>query len=206
MEPKGLPLQERSRQTFEAILHAAGTLLAEVGVEKFSTNLVCKRAGLTPPALYRYFPNKYALLKALGARLMEVQDAAAYEWIEQGGLDGRSVPDMAAKHLHVLQRMVEITEDFPGGPWILRAMNAVPMMRECRQLSVDAVARRIFDHMAKQEPSIDSARWMPAIYLTTGLSMTVVEMVLETPAVERDALLVQASLMNARYFAGLLAE
>ena len=30
----------------------------EVGIERLSTNLVCERAGLTPPALYRYYPNK----------------------------------------------------------------------------------------------------------------------------------------------------
>ena len=43
-------------------------MLEEVGFERLSTNMICKRAGLTPPALYRYFPNKYAVLKELGER------------------------------------------------------------------------------------------------------------------------------------------
>ena len=45
--------------------------VSDVGIERLSTNLVCERAGLTPPALYRYFPNKYALLSELGQRLMQ---------------------------------------------------------------------------------------------------------------------------------------
>ncbi|WP_445380862.1 TetR/AcrR family transcriptional regulator, partial [Pseudomonas syringae] len=52
----------------------------EVGIERLSTNLVCERAGLTPPALYRYFPNKYALLTVLGERLLEKQNERIDHW------------------------------------------------------------------------------------------------------------------------------
>jgi len=83
LETKLKPQQNRARSTYDAILEAAGELLAEVGVERLSTNLVCKRAGLTPPALYRYFPNKYALLKELGERLMADQDEAVFAWQEK---------------------------------------------------------------------------------------------------------------------------
>ena len=47
--------------------------LADVGIERLFTNLVCERGGLTPPALYR-FPNEYALPSELGRRLMERQN------------------------------------------------------------------------------------------------------------------------------------
>ena len=81
---KKQPAQQRATETFERILEVTAQTLADVGIERLSTNLVCERAGLTPPALYRYFPNKYALLSELGQRLMqrydfELTDFAAYE-------------------------------------------------------------------------------------------------------------------------------
>ena len=74
------PNQKRSQQTLDRILVAAADLLEEIGFERLSTNLICKRAGLTPPALYRYFPNKYAVLKELGERLMIRQNELLEEW------------------------------------------------------------------------------------------------------------------------------
>ena len=63
---KNRPRQERAKRTYESILVAAAELLVEVGVERISTNLIAERAGITVPALYRYFPNKYAVINALG--------------------------------------------------------------------------------------------------------------------------------------------
>jgi AcrR family transcriptional regulator len=60
------PSRPTGVSTFEYLLRTAGQLLGEVGFEGLSTNLICKRAGMTPPALYRYFPNKYAVLQELG--------------------------------------------------------------------------------------------------------------------------------------------
>ena len=80
LDTKTLPRQGRAQETFERILSITAELLAEVGIERLSTNLICERAGLTPPALYRYFPNKYAVLHALGERLMGAQNALLADW------------------------------------------------------------------------------------------------------------------------------
>ena len=58
LDRKRVPTQTRALETCERILDAAATLLGEVGIERLSTNLICERAGLSPPALYRYYPNK----------------------------------------------------------------------------------------------------------------------------------------------------
>src|SRR5580698_5240605 len=84
------PLQRRARATKERLLDVAGELLAEVGVERISTNLICARAGMTPPALYRYFSDKYAVLEALGQRLMDRQNTALFDWLDRcapGGVE-----------------------------------------------------------------------------------------------------------------------
>src|SRR5678815_5337556 len=71
---RAAPKQERAMQTRERLLDVAGELLGKVGIERISTNMICARAGLTPPALYRYFKDKYAVLEALGLRLMDRQN------------------------------------------------------------------------------------------------------------------------------------
>src|SRR3954465_6076391 len=84
-----LPRQERSQQTYDLVLRVAGELLAEVGMDSISTNMICARAGVTPPALYRYFDDKHAVLEALGRRLMMRQNDVLEHWIaryEPGGI------------------------------------------------------------------------------------------------------------------------
>ena len=65
VSPRSQPKQERAQVTYDLLLDVAGQLLAEVGFERISTNMICARAGLTPPALYRYFKDKYAVIEAL---------------------------------------------------------------------------------------------------------------------------------------------
>ena len=66
IERKTAPIQDRSRATFTLIIREAGELLDERGIDAFNVNALVQRTGLTPPAIYRYFPNKYAILKELG--------------------------------------------------------------------------------------------------------------------------------------------
>lgn len=59
-----LPDRGRSLATYEKLIKAAGELLGEVGFEKLTTNAICAKAGMTPPALYRYFHDKYEIGRA----------------------------------------------------------------------------------------------------------------------------------------------
>jgi AcrR family transcriptional regulator len=201
LEPKTLPLQQRSRRTYETILQAAGALLAEIGIEQLSTNLVCKRAGLSPPALYRYFPNKYALLKELGVRLMDLQDDAVFEWIERGGLEAGSAEESFRKTLEIQQRVNEITRREPGGLWIMRAMRAVPMMRQIRIESRDRVADRIFCSLRARYRRTSDADLRIATRLSTEVAYAATEMVLEEPDADADRVTAELCWMVTLYYA-----
>jgi AcrR family transcriptional regulator len=66
--PAGLratPRQDRSRFSVEAILEAATQILESDGETGFNTNAIAARAGVSIGALYRYFPDKRAILLAL---------------------------------------------------------------------------------------------------------------------------------------------
>jgi AcrR family transcriptional regulator len=62
------PAQERSRQTVDAIVEAAGRLLVEHGRRGVTTNAVAERAGVSIGSIYQYFPNKEAIFASLQER------------------------------------------------------------------------------------------------------------------------------------------
>ena len=65
LKPRTLPIQKRARETVDLILEAAAELVDEVGVVAFTTDLLAQRAGLRIRTIYRYFPNKLGVLRAL---------------------------------------------------------------------------------------------------------------------------------------------
>jgi AcrR family transcriptional regulator len=62
------PRQKRAAETVAVILEATAQLLERDGLEGFTTNAVAERAGVSIGAIYRYFPNKRALMHALAER------------------------------------------------------------------------------------------------------------------------------------------
>ena len=73
------PTQERSRKTFDAILSAAAELLIESGWDGFNTNLLAERAGCRVATLYRYFPDKLAVVSTLAEAVISQWDGAFAE-------------------------------------------------------------------------------------------------------------------------------
>src|SRR5688572_12768484 len=59
------PKQLRSRAIVEAIVEAGRQLLAQEGAASLTTNRIAERAGVSIGSLYRYFPNKQAILAAI---------------------------------------------------------------------------------------------------------------------------------------------
>lgn len=201
LETKLAPSQERARATFEAILAATGALLSEVGFERLSTNMICERAGLTPPALYRYFPNKYAVLKALAERLMDRQDEAVFAWIEAGGAEAETIEEATARNRDILEQVNRITREEPGGLWTMRAIRAAPVLRDVRFASRDKVAERLFVRLRARfsEASDDDIR--VATRVATELMYAAVEMVMEEPDRDADRVTHEVCVMMALYYA-----
>ncbi len=66
--PRKTPKQQRSAATRARILDAAADVFGEFGYAAGTTNRIAERAGLSIGSLYQYFPDKDALLYALGER------------------------------------------------------------------------------------------------------------------------------------------
>ena len=131
---KNRPQQQRAIKTYEAILSAAGELLCEVGLERISTNIIAERAGVTVPALYRYFPNKYAVINALAGRLLEAQTEVFVDWYKQR-VHGQGVEALLDGLESVLRDLYRVTRDFPGGLELIYGMQAMAPLQEVQQQS-----------------------------------------------------------------------
>ena len=199
LSTKHRPIQARGQDTFELILDVAGELLREIGFEQLTTNLICQRAGLTPPALYRYFPNKYAVLNELGDRLMRAQDDEVLAWVEAGGMAGATFEERLDKSIAIQERMVAIHREFPGGIAIGRALRAVPMLNELRIRSRDMVAAAFADTIRRQYPNISERKLQVACRLIVELGYSASEMVVEEPDRDADMINREVCVMFAQY-------
>jgi AcrR family transcriptional regulator len=65
------PVQVRSSTRISALVDAAAEVVEEVGVERMTTAMVAERAGASIGTVYRYFPDRIAVLSALSLRSMD---------------------------------------------------------------------------------------------------------------------------------------
>uniref|UniRef100_B0SY59 Transcriptional regulator, TetR family n=1 Tax=Caulobacter sp. (strain K31) TaxID=366602 RepID=B0SY59_CAUSK len=200
LDAKLQPTQARGQDTYEIVLATAGEMLRETGFEQLTTNAICKRAGLTPPALYRYFPNKYAILKELGDRLMKAQDDKVFAWIEAGGLEGDTAAERIEKNVAMMVEMIEMTRRFPGGAAIGRALRAVPMLQQLRFASRDMVAEQFGEILKARYPAAPDARVRIAMRMMVELTYSASEMAVEEPDQDAVALSREVCLLFERYF------
>jgi AcrR family transcriptional regulator len=69
--PKKIPTQQRSRDTFEAVIGACTWLLPKRGYAGTTTNHIADRAGVNIASLYEYFPGKDAIVAQVAERLVD---------------------------------------------------------------------------------------------------------------------------------------
>jgi AcrR family transcriptional regulator len=190
------PTQQRGTDTFERILEVTAETLVDVGIERLSTNLVCERAGLSPPALYRYFPNKYALLSELGQRLMLLQNERVPRWITVEAFEG-AVSDLERAFEGLILDTYKVTEKTVGGVWIMRALRAVPALQQVRLTSHALVTDSQADLLALAFPYVNKAEIRLVTRVVVELMYAAVEMLFDEP-LEVKAV--------ARTVAGMLAS
>jgi AcrR family transcriptional regulator len=85
------PMQARSTARLAALLDAAAAVVAEIGYERLTTAMVAEGAGASIGTVYRYFPDRIAVLQSLAARNEErvterlvaaVSDAKHENWAQ----------------------------------------------------------------------------------------------------------------------------
>ncbi|MGA7396193.1 MAG: TetR/AcrR family transcriptional regulator [Solirubrobacterales bacterium] len=65
------PVQARSQQRVELLLDTTANLVDAVGIEGVTTGLLSERAGVSIGSVYRFFPDRISLIRALSDRNFE---------------------------------------------------------------------------------------------------------------------------------------
>ena len=197
---KMVPVQARALDTVEVILETSGVILEEAGFEQLNTNLVAKRAEISVPALYRYFPNKYAILKALGDRIMHQQDEAVLAWLYAGGLSVEGTSARISSVHSILRRVLAITRAFPGNIAIARALRSVPAMRDSRLKARDRMTGELYTVLKDIFPAVPATTLRLSTKLCLELIQASIDMVLEEPGPDAEGVLHETARAFVVYF------
>ncbi len=120
------PRQERSLQRREHILNTTAMLLERVGFDDLTTILIAREMGISVGSLYHYFPNKQAILYALGEHWLEEQTRALDE-IAAWDLEAMDLETFVDKSF---PRMLAVYREQRGMLPLVQAMWAVPELRD----------------------------------------------------------------------------
>jgi AcrR family transcriptional regulator len=199
LAPKTLPAQPRAAETYEHLLEVTAQVLAEVGFELLTTNLVCEHAKLSPPALYRYFPNKYALLHELGLRLMHKQNALIPQWLTPTAF--RSAKKLEEALTGLLLETYKVTCETTGGIWIMRALRAIPMLQDVRLESASEVASQATARLSEAFPDAPKADLELISRVSDSMAYAALEMLFDDPSLDAPSVMRLVATSMACHFA-----
>ncbi|WP_245556803.1 TetR/AcrR family transcriptional regulator [Gryllotalpicola ginsengisoli] len=77
------PIQERSAARVDALLDAAAAVVDEIGFDRLTTAMVAERADASIGTVYRYFPDRIALLQGLRERAIARYRLAVVSRLEE---------------------------------------------------------------------------------------------------------------------------
>lgn len=175
-------MQERAIKTRDLFLDTAGQLLAEVGFDKLTTNLICERAGLTPPALYHYFSNKYEVVEELGNRLSAEQDAIIHKWMQTQ----EAFPFPPVQIATLLNTLHEHSLKQPNAERIYATLRAMKQTRDNPLFTMQNVSNSCAEWLSKVLPEIDPELITIRVRIVIQAMFGVHTMLLENPEMDAE--------------------
>ena len=189
------PTQPRAKRTYEALLRSAQEILAESGYDGLTSNTVVGRAGLTPPAFYRYFKDKHMLLLVLAERLLNAQNDLIDQYLRS---DDGTLAESAQATENLMLAEIELTKSSIGGVELMLLMRTLPELSRLRLESHDIVSQALAKEICEREKSISLKEMQVRTRLTTEIYYSTIEMLFETgfqnqkTVIHRSALAQQA--------------
>lgn len=126
LSPRREPVQERARTRTRQILDTTGRLLEEVGLNDLTTILIAKELGVSVGSLYHYFPNKHAILYAMGEQWLASMTAALEE-LELAELERMPLGDFVDE---LIGRLLAVYREQRGLLPLVQAMWGIPELHE----------------------------------------------------------------------------
>jgi len=179
------PVQTRSAETFDQILAAAAGLLEEVGWDGFNTNRLAERTGIGVRTIYRYFPNKLAVVSTLARRMTDEWD----DWLSDFGSAVGSEKALLEAWPAMIDVFIEGLRKQPGGVAVRRAMAASPTLREIDREDNDRLSNILARELKRLRPERATADTRTAARLLIETAVAAIDHALvERPAETRRTL------------------
>ena len=153
---RALPSQARSKERVDLILRCTVEIICEVGVNGAKTSEIARRAGISLASLYRYFPNKTAIVATLADRYFQELRNYLSSFLENFDLQQIG---------NLIDELSDFYRNKPGFVEILRGIGSMPELKEQqeqdRKMAAEAIQKAVtnlYPHLAG--PDITMACWM----------------------------------------------
>ena len=192
LAPKPPPALGKPTETYEKLIAATRDLLGEIDFERLTTNVICTKAGLTPPAFYRYFRDKYDILEVLARQLLKRQTDAQALWLMQR--DSWTILENPGDFLEGWYRIAaNIAADEPGALWTMRALRAMPNLAHVRVESQREITDRLFSFYRRILTEVDPETLWARLRIRVEVGWVVDELAIEEDRLDHDLLFREAA-------------
>ncbi|MCP5163106.1 MAG: TetR/AcrR family transcriptional regulator [Hahellaceae bacterium] len=198
IEQRRQPVQERSRERVNAILDQAAEMIREVGVQGAKTSEIARRAGISLPSLYRYFPNKAAIIKALAE-----QHIAKLDNVLQGFIADFDLNEGFDK---LIDAYAEFYRNEPGYKEIWSGVEAMPELQALDLGELYSNARDLSAKASEVFPGFEEQRiWLICVMLPRACG-AILRLSMEMEEKQAGILLSELKLMVRAYLIRRIAD
>lgn len=181
------PVQARSTARLATLLDSAAAVIDEIGYEKLTTAMVAERAGASIGTVYRYFPDRIAVLQSLASRNLERLMVRVSEKLSRA--EHASAQDAL---LAVVDVMVDLFRTEPGfRP--LRAGDVLDLLPPTTDEPASAVVTTaVGDALVERYGAADTAEFRLAVGSAVEVADALVARAFARSSAGDDALLAEA--------------
>ncbi|MBX3174502.1 MAG: helix-turn-helix transcriptional regulator [Gemmatimonadaceae bacterium] len=189
------PQQERGQRRVEQILDASEQVFAELGVDAATMQLIAERAESSMGSLYHFFPNKDAIVEALGARYAEAVRRANEEAMPL------TLAHIELKDLfdRVLRAQMRLLEELPAFNPVHQAVQ-----RNCPEINADmeqALVGHVGQFLALRYPRMPEDVRAASALVSVVAVHAVVELAGRLPSAHRALAIREAHGMMVSHYA-----
>jgi AcrR family transcriptional regulator len=190
-----VPSQVRGQKRYEELLDAAEQVIADVGVDAATTNAIAERAGAGMGSLYRFFPNKEAIVEALAKRYIDaMRPLTAYEHRPEF----RTLP-LAAVVDEIVDPLVDFFRSAPAYRHVFHATDKPGSPGRCGCELADSVVKSVEVMMAERIPHTKPGQRRVHAMVAVELVHRLLDYAFDVPPSRRRAFINETKRLLALY-------
>ncbi|KAA1174988.1 TetR/AcrR family transcriptional regulator [Marinobacter salinexigens] len=194
--PRRRPVQARSRERVNVILAHAAAIFQEHGVDATSMSAIARGSDMSLASLYRYFPNKAAIVHAVAEQHVEKMETALRERLPELGLN--EAVDV------LLDQFYEFYRTEPAYSAIWSGIEAMPELRELDLRELYSNARDLDAKLKQECPHIPGDRRWTASVLLPRSAGTILRLAATLPEDEGRRMVDELKCMAGAYVRELI--